>query len=341
VADHIRWGVLGAAGIAKFAVIPAIQASRNGSVYAVGSRSIAGAAQSLKAMGVDCKVDSYDAVLGDPDIDAFYIPVPNALHVEWALRAAAAGKPTLLEKPLATNAADAARLAAAFRAKGAPLMEGFMYRFHPQHRRVLELIQAGAIGEVREVRAHLSVDIMSPVDAANVRFNRELGGGALFDMGCYTISAARMILGGEPKAVRAWQDIDAHYNVDVSGAALLEFDDGRIASVSCSFKGGGQGAYTVIGRKGAIEAPRAILPGLGTRDPEALVILVDGDGRRSEEKIAPVNQYQLMVEAFADAVLSGSPVPLDPIDSIRNLDVIDAFIASARSGRREIVNHTA
>jgi predicted dehydrogenase len=340
VAGHIRWGVLGNSGIARFAVIPAIQASRNGSVSAIGSRAISETTRSMKEIGVACRVGAYDDVLADPEIDAVYVPLPNALHLEWGLRAAEAGKATLVEKPMATNAADAARLSTEFQSRRVPLMEAFMYRFHPQHRRVLELIGADTIGDVREVRAHLSVDIMSPVDPANVRFKSELGGGALLDMGCYAIGAARMIYGEEPKALRAWWDIDERYNVDVAGAALLEFGGGRIASVSCSFKGSGQGSYVVIGRKGAIEVPRAFLPGLGTREPETLVIVVDGDGRRKEERIAAVDHYQLMVEAFADAVLSGAPAPLDPLDSIRNLDVIDAFIAAARSDRREPVRHT-
>lgn len=337
MSQKLRWGVLGAAGIARAAVLPAITRSRNGTLIAIASRNPDEAAQQLSpSSAVD--VVSYEALLTDPRVDAIYIPLPNSMHAEWTIRAAEAGKAVLCEKPLAMTAAEAAHVAARCEAAGSPLMEGFMYRSHPQHNRVRALIAEGAIGEVTEVRAHLCVDIMNPPDPRNVRFSPQLGGGSLMDMGCYAISICRMIFGSEPVRVSARWHIDPTYNVDVGAGGVLEFPGGRFGIVSCSFVGNGQGSYTVVGRKGSIELPRGIILGLGTRVGEALIVVVDGDGRRREELLPAVDHYQLMVEEFADAVLARKAVPLPPSDSIRNMMVLDAMARSARSGRVEEVD---
>ncbi|HET7718205.1 MAG TPA: Gfo/Idh/MocA family oxidoreductase [Bauldia sp.] len=328
----LRWGVLGAAGIAKGVLIPAIQASRNGAVAVLGTRDPAALGAFAAEHRIGRVVTGYEAVIANPDVDALYIPLPNSLHSEWAERAADAGKPVLCEKPLAMTAAEAERMAARFAGKRVPLMEGFMYRFHPQHARVQAIIDSGEIGELTEVHAHLSVDLMNPPDPKNVRFAPPLGGGALLDMGCYAVSIARMIFGAEPTRVLAWQSLDSTFGVDIATSAVLEFPGGRVASASCSFKGNGQGFYRVIGRKGMIDVPRGILPGLGERSAEALVVVIDGNGRRREEEIAPADQYRLMVEAFADAVIDSRPVPLSPSDSIANMRVLDAIAASAAKG---------
>jgi len=330
---ELRWGILGAKSwIARDAIVPAIQKSRNGKVVAAGTREPGSVLEvSGKMDGV--RTLSYEALLADPGVDAIYIPLPNSMHLEWAIRAAEAGKPVLCEKPLALNYDDANKIVEAFERRKVPLMESFMYRFHPQHQRVRALIEAGAIGDVVEVRTHLSVDIMNPPDTNNIRMKPDLGGGALLDMGCYIISVARMLYATEPVAVRAWQRIDDRFGVDVAAAGVLEFPEGRVAMVSCSFEGFGNGFYSVIGRKGVIEAPRGIIQGLGTRLGEALVITMDADGRRTEESFAPVDHYQLIVEAFADAVLNKTPVPLPLSDSLNNMRVLDAFARSAREGR--------
>lgn len=330
---ELRWGILGAKSwIARDAIVPAIQKSRNGKVVAAGTRDPGSVLEvSGKMDGV--RTLSYEALLADPGVDAIYIPLPNSMHLEWAIRAAEAGKPVLCEKPLALNYDDANKIVEAFERRKVPFMESFMYRFHPQHQRVRALIEAGAIGDVVEVRTHLSVDIMNPPDPNNIRMKPDLGGGALLDMGCYIISVARMLYATEPVAVRAWQRIDDRFGVDVAAAGVLEFPEGRVAMVSCSFEGFGNGFYSVIGRKGVIEAPRGIIQGLGTRLGEALVITMDADGRRTEESFAPVDHYQLIVEAFADAVLNKTPVPLPLTDSLNNMRALDAFERSAREGR--------
>jgi predicted dehydrogenase len=334
---QLRWGVLGLAGIARAVVIPAIQSSMSGRVVAVASRRADAAQAFAEAHGIPHAYPTYEALLSDPGVDAVYLPLPNAMHEEWAVRAAEAGKPVLCEKPLSTSAESARRIVDACALRRVCLMENFMYRHHPQHRRVQELIAEGAIGEVREVRAHLSVDLMHPPDPANVRFQPALGGGAMLDMVCYSVNIARMIMGEEPTRVHAFSDVDSRFGVDVTTAGLLEFSKGRTALVSGSFLAGGQGTYSVVGSNGTIEVPRAIILGLGTRDPEGLVIVVDTDGRRREEKFPPTNQYRLAAEAFASAVLVGGPPPVAPIDSVRNAMVLDALAVAARSGQVERV----
>lgn len=333
LASVLRWGVLGTAGIARSQVVPAIQASSNGRVTAVAGRDAARTAEFAAEFGIEKSFDSYEALLASADIDAVYIPLPNSMHAEWAMRAADAGKAVLVEKPLALDAGEARRVVADFAAKGVPLMEGFMYRFHPQNVHVLELVRAGAIGEVREVRAHLSVDIMAHA-AGNVRFDKKLGGGSLLDMGCYAVNATRRIFGLEPVATQAWFDVDPATGVDLSAAALLEFPGGRTALVSSSFKASGQGLYQVIGTEGTIDVPRAFIPGMGSRVAEGLVVLSDPDGSRGETVFEPANHYRLMAEAFADAVLAGKAVPYPPEDGVNNMRTLDAIAEAARSGRR-------
>jgi predicted dehydrogenase len=337
MANKLRWGLLGASNIARIAVIPAIQASKNGTVVAIGSRNAARGRELAQALDIARVHVGYDELLADTAVDAVYIPLPNSMHLEWVVKAAEAGKAILCEKPLALNAAEAARLQDVCTARQAPLMEAFMYRFHPQVQRMHEIVASGAIGEVREVRSHLSVDLMSQFDRANIRFNPDLGGGTLLDMGCYTVDVTRRVFGETPHRVRAWSDIDPRLGVDVTMAAILEFSGGRVGIASSSFKAGAQGCYSVIGTGGIIELPRGFIPGLGTRVAETLVIVSDVDGKRRQEQIAPVDHYRLMVEAFADAVMQGKPVPFPPADSVQNMRVLDAIARASRSGSAEDV----
>jgi D-xylose 1-dehydrogenase (NADP+, D-xylono-1,5-lactone-forming) len=325
---RLRWGVMSTANIAQIAVIPAIQQSTSGTVEVLASRDIEKARSVARSLGIDRVVGSYEALLEDPDVDAVYVPLPNAMHAEWTLRAAAAGKAVLCEKPLATSADDIRSQIEASSKHGVSLMEGFMYRFHPQTRRVQELIASGAIGQVREVRAHLSVNIMRKLDTANIRYRDTLGGGALLDMGCYTVNIARMIFGAEPERVIGRMHVDPAFGIDTSTAAILEFEQG-VATVTCSFTADGQGAYTIVGTDGTIEVPRGIIPGLGTRVAKGLVVVVDPDGNRREELFEPANQYKNMVNAFAEAVLNKMPVPLPLEDSLNNITVLEAIVHSA------------
>jgi xylose dehydrogenase (NAD/NADP) len=334
MADRLRIGILGAAGIAKLALIPAIRNAHNAEIAGVASRNAPALAGWAKDEGIPRLYHDYAALLADPDIDAVYIPLPNSEHADWTIAAARAGKAVLCEKPLAMTADEAATVVRECETCGTALMEGFMYRFHPQHERVRQIIASGEIGDVVEVQAHLSVDIMSPADPVNVRFSPELGGGALLDMGCYVVHIARSVFAEEPLAVLGRWTTDEQFGVDTAASGILEFSGGRSAVVSCSFKGNSQGFYRVVGRLGLIDLPRGIIPGLADRVSEALIIVSDATGARREERLPPVDQYQLMIEAFADAVLRNGPMPYAAADTVANMVVLDAFAQSARTGMR-------
>ncbi len=332
--ERLRWGVLGAANIARRKVIPAIVASSNGAVVAIASRDRARGQAVAAELGIARAHESYETLLSDPEIDAVYNPLPNSLHAEWTIKAAEAGKAVLCEKPLARDAAEAAAMVAACARHNAPLMEAFMYRFHPQNRRVRELVAQGAIGAVGAVRAGFGFR-MDLLDPANVRLQGNLAGGALMDVGCYAVNASRMLFGEEPVAATAWRDYDDRFGVDVALAGVLEYpdhDDGdgpRFATIDCSFKAGYSGWYTVVGSEGVIEVPRAYTP----QGDDTVIVITDAHNRRREERFAGVDQYRLMAEAFAGAVLSGAPVPCPPDDAVRNLRAIDALARAAARGQ--------
>lgn len=331
--EKLRWGVLGGMSwIARDAIMPGIRKSRNGKLVATASRD---PDEAKRRYGEEdgVRIMGYEELLADPSVDAIYIPLPNAMHAEWTIKAAEAGKPVLCEKPLGLNAAEVTTMFAAFERAGVPLMESFMYCFHPQHARVRKIIDSGLIGEVIEVRSHLSNNMMSPPDPKNVRMIPELGGGVLLDMGCYVVSSSRMVMQAEPLSIRGWQKMDDRFGVDIADGAILEFPGGRMGVVSCSFETTGLGHYSVIGRNGMIEVPRGLVLGLGNFVPEALIVVVDKNGKRTEELLPANDHYQLVVEAFGDAVLNGSPVPLSPHDSINNAKVLDAWAESIRDGR--------
>jgi D-xylose 1-dehydrogenase (NADP+, D-xylono-1,5-lactone-forming) len=334
--QQLRWGVISTADIGRMQVIPAIQGSTWGRVEVLASRNVEKARSVARELGIRRVADSYEALLADPEVDAVYIPLPNTMHAEWTIRAAEAGKAVLCEKPLATSASDAQRAIDACAKHGVSLMEAFMYRFHPQTRRIQELIASGVIGQVREVRAHLSVNIMRALQTGNIRSDRQLGGGALLDMGCYSVSIARMAFGSEPQRVLGRMHIDPKMGVDTSAAGILEFANG-VALLSCSFATDGGDIYTVVGSGGYIEVPRGIIPGYGTRAGEGLIIVVDPDGNRREERIEPANQYRIMADAFAESVLNRRPAPLLPEDGLNNMKVLDALARSSANNTSEPV----
>ncbi len=330
--DQIRWGILSTANIGVKRFIPGVKKSRNGVVAAIASRDEAKARRVADSLGIPSVHASYDALLADPDIDAIYNPLPNSLHAEWTLKAAAAGKPILCEKPLAIDSAQARSMIDGCAAHGVLLMEAFMYRFHPQHARVRALIADGAIGQLRFVRAAFTF-LLEPFKPANVRLQRDLAGGALMDVGCYTVNAARMLFGEEPAWASAQWDFRPEFGVEVSLAGVLGFSDARTAIFDCGFRAAGTGSYSAIGTKGQIDVPTAFVP-----DPtETIVRITDADGPR-DERIAGVDQYQLEAEEFADALLSGRPVRIGASDALGTLRAIEALHRSAAAaGRREEV----
>ncbi len=244
---------------------------------------------------------SYDAVLEDREVDAVYIPLVNALHREWTLRALAAGKHVLCEKPLGTNAAEAEEMAVAAQSAGLQLMEAFMYRFHPRTRAFVESVR-----DPLYVHATFGFTMTDP---SNYRMQASLGGGALLDVGCYTVSVALWIM-GEPDRVSATltHDRSRDDGVDMTVTALLHFAAGKTASIWASFESP-EGQELVVVERERIQ--RLAKPFSAWRDPD--------------------DPYQLMVESFGDSVIENRAVAILPEDSVANMRVLDRIRAAAEA----------
>lgn len=325
----MRWGVISTANIGRVAVLPAIQRSSNGQLVAVASRTEEDARTFADKLGIPRAYGTYEALLAADDIDAVYIPLPNSLHREWAIKSAGAGKHILCEKPLALNAAECEEMEAAALQHGVVLMEAFMYRFHPQTEKVLELVQSGAIGEPRLIYAAFTFRLSNP---ENIRLKPELGGGSLMDVGCYCVNISRTIANaapgiGEPIEVQAYANW-GKTGVDDEMAGTLRFANGLLAQFSCGLTLERREFYQVAGPEGHLDVQSAFLPGTGDTTIHEL------HGRRGSIRhdIPGVDEYQLMVEHFADCVLSGKPVRYPPSEAAANMRVIEALHRSARSG---------
>ena len=238
---------------------------------------------------------TYEALVEDPEVEAVYIPLVNSLHKEWTLRAAAAGKHVLCEKPLGMNAAEAEEMGAAAEKAGVLLMEAFMYRFHPWPRTFVE-----GLRDPMFVQASFGFTLRKP---ENYRMRREFGGGALLDVGCYTVSVARWIL-GEPDGVAAWTRQGDGSDVDMTVSASLHFPGGATAALWASFESPEEQELTVVTKEGRQRLDRPFT----TMEPDP---------------------YQLMVESFGESVLSDRPVALPVSDSIANMRVLDQIREAA------------
>lgn len=322
----IRWGVIGTARHAANTWIPGLKGTASGTLAAVASRSIESARKFAAEQGIPAAYGSYNAMLAAPDIDAVYIPLPNSMHKEWAIRAAQAGKHVMCEKPLGLNAAEAEEMVAAFAAAGRKLVEAFQWRHHPQAKKVRELVQAGVIGDLRMIDAGFSFPLMRDGD---VRWNAELGGGALYDVGCYPIAFARFITGQEPISVTAhaeWADT----GVDKLTVATMRFPGGVLAHINCGFVLPLRRYYTVVGQDAALTVNRAYNP-LGDK-PGQVVRL--GPDRETVETydVGKHNSYTLLIEEFNRAIIEDRD-PLYPAeDAVKNMRVIDAIYRAAREG---------
>jgi predicted dehydrogenase len=274
---RLRWGILSTARIARQRFIPGVRGGSESEVVAIASRDAARAQQAAAEMGIPRAYGTYEALLADPAVDAVYIGLPNLLHVEWVERAAAAGKHVLCEKPISRRAADAARAAEACRRAAVVYMEAFMYRLHPQHARVRALLAEGAIGAPRMLRASFCY-AMTPERRASgdVRLSRELEGGALMDVGCYAVNAARFLFDAEPVAASGQMHVDPAFGVDIGFAGTLRFADGRLALIDCSFETNGPHRYEVSGDRGSIAAQPRFVPGTA---PTRITLLQGGQER--------------------------------------------------------------
>jgi xylose dehydrogenase (NAD/NADP) len=321
--DKIRWGVISTARIGRRHVIPAIQASRNGEVRAVASRTLDKAKAFAEELNIAHAYGSYEELIADPDIDAIYNPLPNHLHAEWSLRCAEAGRPTLCEKPLAADAAEAQTMVDAFAARGVLFAEAFMYRFHPRAQRVREMVAEGAVGEVQLMQASFSFRVRSE---DNIRLRKDMAGGALMDVGCYCVNVMRFVTGEEPERVRAAARFGPTTGVDEWLVGALSFPSGALGHFDCGLRAHRAESYEIRGSEGSIVVEDAFVV---DPDTEAIIQYWHESGHE-EITLPPVDQYQLMVEDFADALMEGRPPAFPPQDAVRNMAVIDRLLTSAR-----------
>jgi predicted dehydrogenase len=316
----VVWGVL--------KVIPAMRKSPWCEIRAIASRSQASADAAAKRSGIPVAYGSYAALLADPEIEAVYNPLPNHLHVPLTLQALQAGKHVLCEKPISMSAAELEPLRAAIGDR--LVMEAFMVRFHPQWQRVRALIAGGEIGEPRAVQVFFSYFNDDP---GNIRNQADIGGGALYDIGCYAIVAGRFMFDAEPQRVIALVDRDPALRTDRTTSALLDFGAGRRLDFTVSTQCLRHQRLNVVGTRGRIEVP---IPFNAPQD-EAMRILIDTDGALDgsgvrSETLPPCDQYMLQGEAFSRAVRGELALPYGLDDAARNMRIIDALLRSERTG---------
>jgi predicted dehydrogenase len=329
----VIWGVLSTAKIGRERALPGMQKSGLLEIRAIASRDEARARHAADALGIPDAYGSYEALLADPAIEAVYNPLPNHLHVPLTLQAAAAGKHVLCEKPIALTAPEALQLREA--AGRVLIAEAFMVRFHPQWLRARELVREGRIGTLRAVQMFFGYNNMDP---GNVRNKAEIGGGGLYDIGCYAIVAGRFFLAAEPVRAIALIDRDPAFGTDRLTSALVDFGDGRRLDFTVSTQIAPHQRLQLCGTRGRIEilipvnAPQGAATRIAIDDCSSL----DGAGVVTETLPAS-DQYQLQGEAFSRAVRGEIALPYGVEDAIANMRAIDALFRSEHSGRWEIV----
>ncbi|NML42647.1 Gfo/Idh/MocA family oxidoreductase [Ramlibacter sp. G-1-2-2] len=332
MASTIRWGVLGAAAIATGRTMPAIQAAPSATLLALASRDLAKGRRVAAELGIPHVHASYEALLADPAIDAVYVPLPNQLHFEWALKALQAGKHVLCEKPLCISAEQVRQLCAERDRSGKHIEEGFAFRNHPQWAKLDEVIAAGTLGDVRSVHATLAKQFLDPAD---VRNNPDAGGGALYDLGSYAISACNLVFKRAPARVVATLDRDPNFRIDRLSSALLDYGD-RHAAFTVGTQAGSDAwgthqQFSVLGSRGwlrmnfAFAHARPTASQLEVGDASSV-----GAFPTTTYTFEPANHYLLQVERFSRLLL-GDKVPSWPIeDALDTMRTIEALFTSAR-----------
>ena len=329
--EPVRWGILSTALIGTQKVIPAMLKSSMLEVAAIASRDGGRAREAAARLGIARTYDSYEAMLADPSIEAVYNPLPNPLHVPLTLAAARAGKHVLCEKPMALNAAELDALRPW--ATRVHLWEAFMVRHHPQWIDTRQRVREGAIGSLRYIQVGFSYYNDDP---ANIRNQAELGGGALYDIGCYAIVAGRWFFEAEARRAFALIDRDPAFGTDRTTTAVLDFGSGRQLGFTVSTQATPWQRIVLEGTRGRIEIE---IPFNAPPDRPCRYWTDDGstlDGRSRLETVLPVvDQYQRETEAFSRAVRQDAPTVTSLDDAAWNMRTIDALFASAKSGHFE------
>jgi predicted dehydrogenase len=255
---QVRWGIISTANIARAVFLPGLRQA-GGEATAVAGRDLGRAEKFARDNGIGRAVDGYQALIDDPDIDALYVPLPNALHAEWTVRALEAGKPVLCEKPLCGTLPDTERVLATARRTGTLLWEAFSFPFHAQIERIKSLVADGAIGDLMEIKSNFHFSLSNP---ANIRLSRDLQGGALYDVGCYPVRLAQELFGPDHESVWAHATWGGQ-GVDVDTWAALDYPAGRRILLSCGFGRSYDTFTTLEGTAGQIHVTNPFHPGPG------------------------------------------------------------------------------
>ncbi|MCM3399532.1 Gfo/Idh/MocA family oxidoreductase [Oceanobacillus profundus] len=321
----VHWGILSTAKIAQDQMLPAFMKAEKATVKAIASSNERVNDVSEK-FGIQKVYSTYEELLDDPEIDAVYIPLPNKYHCEWVEKAAKKGKHILCEKPAALTVTETQKMIDICKENNVIFLEGFMYQFHPQHERVKEIIASGEIGEVKTMRASFSF-LLEELDG-NIRTNPTLGGGSLYDVGCYCLHSIGNILDLEVEKIFASCKMHPEFNVDLSIEGIIKLNNNVTALFDASMERTSRQYYELIGTNGTIEVPRAYLPNL--YDGEG-IINVSTNGKVRKEKIVG-NQYALQIEHFSKWVLEKSFTHKYSKRTIENMQSIEICFQSIQAG---------
>jgi len=318
---RLNWGLLSTAKI-NGALIKPLNASKRTRLLAIASRSISSAEAYAREWSIPRAHGSYEALLADPEIDVIYNSLPNHLHAEWTIKALRAGKHVLCEKPFALTLAEADAMSQAARETGKVLTEAFMYRHHAQTLKVKEIVDSGELGKLQLIKGSFTFTLTRE---GNYRWNNEMGGGSIWDVGCYPISFARMIAGAEPVEVFGWQ-VTGQGGSDESFFGQMRFNDEVHMQFDCGFKSPSRAFIEIIGTNATLNIPDPFKPG---RKNE---IYLNSKSGTQAIKIAGGELYSGEVEDMCDAILNNQPPHISLADSRGNTAVILALIQSAANG---------
>jgi len=331
----IKWGVLGDAGIARNYVIPGMQAGKYSEIYAIASRDINKSKKTAAALGIEKAFGSYEDLLADKSIDAVYIPLPNHLHVEWSINAMEAGKHVLCEKPFALTVADVKKAMKVRDHAGVKMGEAFMVRTHPQWLKARELTNQEDFGKLRAVQGFFSY---SNFDSTNIRnsYSSDMGGGGLWDIGCYPVNTSRFLFKEEPTRVIAVAEYDPNFKTDILASAILDFPTGQATFISSTQISPYQ-RMLAVGTKKHVEikipfnSPSTFPTKLYYDDSNV------NEAERNKIIIDTCHQYTLQGDAFSKAIIDNTEVPVPLEDTIYNTAVLTALYKSVKSGKWENV----
>ena len=324
----LRWGLICTAAINR-ALIPSIRASKRSELVAVASRDLGRAQDYAREWNIPRAHGSYQALLNDPDVDVIYNALPNALHSEWTVKAADAGKHVLCEKPLTLSVEEVDRIVEAAQRNGVFVLEAFMYRYHPQTFKVQELVREGAIGDLRLVRAAFSWTLEPPEGGAQpYLLDPKMGGGSLWDVGCYPVNFAQAVVGNDPIEVFGWQVL-SDTGVDLTFAGTMRFASGVLAQFHSSFQAPERWEAEVIGSRGTLRLnePWRHQPG------EPAIIRLRRGADEETLTVEDVDAYLCEVETMADCILEKAKPPYSLSQSRGNVATITALLESARRGK--------